>query len=384
MLRPVALCAALTSAFVAAAPAYADPANDHWALDAVNAAKAWKVSRGANVTVAILGSAHPDDGVPELRGKVEKAPDMTGAMFGDEVRSDGGGTGLAALIAGSGRDGGASGVAPDARLLSVPVVAPAMEGGYLDPESETGAPEDSPVARGIRYAANHGASVICVPLSSYGVQRVDRDAVAYALSRGVVLVAAVGDDGQSGYTRQTGTSYWKFPAGYPGVVGVAAVDRQGKKASTSSDNMSVLVSAPGYEVPVTLAGGKHGTMSGTPVATALVAGAAALIKAKYPDLAPELVARALSSTSRPHPPAGYDDKVGFGVVDAAAALGKAGELAGYGRAVPVEDGLHFGKGKVSGAPARPGPDPVRLWIYGIAVALGLGGFAAAAVALSRR
>jgi hypothetical protein len=76
--------------------------------------------------------------------------------------------------------------------------------------------------------------------------------------------------------------------------------------------------------------------------------------------------------------------VGFGVLDAAAALSRAGEFARYGPTVPVEDGMHFGKGHLSGAPARPGPDPVRLWIYGVAVVLGIAGFTIAGVALSRR
>ncbi|MEZ0076734.1 S8 family serine peptidase [Planotetraspora sp. GP83] len=387
MLRPITLCAALASALLAgpapAGPALAEPGGERWALDAVNAEKAWKVTRGEGVTVAVLGAARPDGGIPELKDKVLYGPDMTGRVFGGLVPGDAE-TALASLIVGSGRDGGIAGVAPGARVMSIPVAEPKPDGNFLDPEAETGVPQDRPVARGIRYAANHGATVICLPISDYGVDRTDREAISYALSRGVVLVASVGDGGQSEYARQTGTSYWKFPAGYPGVVGVAAVDRQGRKAESSSDNLSVLVAAPGVDVPVALAGGSHGTISGTPASSALVAGIAALIKAKYPDMAPELVSRALTSASRPHPRAGYDDKVGFGVVDAAAALTKAAELAGYTRTVPVRDDLHFGKGPVSEGPARPGPDPVRLWIYAIAVVLGLGGFAAGAVALSRR
>ncbi|MEW9534116.1 S8 family serine peptidase [Microbispora sp. NPDC049125] len=393
MLRLLALCAALTWGLVAAGPAYAGPARaepgaggDRWVIDAIGAAKAWKITRGKGVTVAVLGGEHPDDGVPELAGRIERGPDMTGSLLGDErARPGEGGTAVASLIAGSGRGGGITGIAPEAHVLSIPVVQQRPDGSFLDPEEEQDALPDSPLARGIRYAANRGVSVICIPVAWYGVDRVDRDAVAYALSRGVVVVAAVGDDGQSDYARQAGTSYWGFPAGYPGVMGVAAVDRNGRKTAGSSDNLSVLIAAPGAQVPVALPGGRHGTASGTGMASALVAGAAALIKAKYPDMAPELVSRALTSTSRPHPPAGYDDKVGFGVVDAAAALTKAGELSGYGRTAPVEDDAHFGKGRpLSEAPARPGPDPVRLWIYGIAAILGAGGFAAAAVALSRR
>ncbi|MFG1864567.1 S8 family serine peptidase [Microbispora bryophytorum] len=399
MLRPALLCAALTAVLLGTGPAVAAaPApggeDSRWALDAVNAAAAWKVSRGAGVTVALLGSGRPDDAVPELSGRVERGPDLTGAMFGDDTMRPGDDvTALASAIAGSGRGGGTSGIAPEARVLSLTVVRSGSggSGGSGEP-GEPGGPagqtpaetQDSPLARGIRYATGRGAKVICLPVPAYAVDRVERDAISFALARGVVVVAAVGDAGRSPYARENGTSYWAFPAGYPGVVGVAAVDRKGAKTPGSSDNLSVLVAAPGDRVPVTLAGGRRGAVSGTGVASALVAGAIALIKAKYPDLSPELVSRALTATSRPHPSAGYDDKVGFGVVDAAAALRKAAELTGYGHASSMRDDAHFGKGPGSQGPARPGPDPVRLWIYGIAVALGFGGFCAAAVALRRR
>ncbi|TLP53545.1 S8 family serine peptidase [Microbispora triticiradicis] len=374
-----------TAARAAARVAAPGGGEERWALDVVDASAAWKVTKGAGVVVALLGEGQPDTGLPELAGRVERGPDMTGTVIGDETQRPGDdATGLASVIAGSGSGGGFSGVAPEARVLSLPVTVDRPERDYVDPEERPEETRDSPLARGIRYATAQGAKVICLPVPAYGVDRVERDAISFALARGVVLVAAAGDAGQSAYTRQNGTSFWAFPAGYPGVVGVGAVDRRGGKTSGSSDNLSVLVAAPGERVPVALPGGRRGTASGTGVASAIVAGTIALIKAKYPDLPPELVSRALTATSRPHPPAGYDDKVGFGVVDAAAALAKAGELVGYGHASAVQDDAHFGKGPVSRAPARPGPDPVRLWVYGIAVVLGIGGFCAAALALSRR
>ncbi|WP_169948783.1 S8 family serine peptidase [Microbispora sp. H11081] len=397
MLRPAALCAALTAVVLGIGPAaWAAPGGEDatWALDAVGAPAAWKVSRGAGVTVALLGDGQPDAGLPGLGGRVEHGPDLTGAAAGGEPARPGDDmTAMAFLIAGSGSGGGISGVAPEARVLSVPVAARRPQDGSdpRDPGQDTPRQEtprqetqDSPIARGIRAAISRGAKVICLPVPAYAVDRAERDAVSFALASGVVLVAAVGDAGRSPYARQNGTSYWAFPAGYPGVIGVGAVDRRGAKTAGSSDNLSVLVAAPGDEVPAALAGGRQGTVSGTGAASAIVAGTAALIKAKYPNLPPELVSRALTSTAHPRPPTGYDDKIGFGVVDAAAALRKAGELGGYGPASAIQDDAHFGKGPVSQGPARPGPDPVRLWIYGLTVLLGTGGFVAGAVALRRR
>lgn len=377
MLRLIAFCAALASAVLVAAPATAAPVKEQprWVVKALNAEAAWKTTKGAGVTVALL-EGRVDGGVPELKGRVSQGPDMTATVYAGAKSAPGDATAMASLIAGNGRGGGVLGVAPEAKVLSIPVKAKA--GG------SSGESSDGPLARGIRYAANHGAAVISVPIGRYEVERIDRDAVSYALSKGVVIVAAVGDGGQSAYAHETGSSYWMFPAGYPGVVGVAAVDRQGKGAAFSSDNQSVLVAAPGTDLPVTLPGGGHAVRSGTGPASALVAGAVALIKAKYPNLPPELVVRALASTSHPHPPAGYDDKVGFGIVDAAAALAKAGQLSRYAATVSVEDDLHFGDGSLAEGPSRPGPDPWKLWIYGIGVFLGLGSCAIAAVTLGRR
>ncbi|MEU9888340.1 S8 family serine peptidase [Sphaerisporangium sp. NPDC051011] len=375
-----------------APPAVADPsvASDdvrgaqRWVLDALNAEQAWQVTRGAGVTVAVIDSA-VDAQVPELAGKVTVGPDLRSDTYDGAAPPVGvHGTAMASLIAGSGRDGGLTGLAPDASILSIPVLTDQPEYQLVNPDDGLGAPAETPISRAMRYATDNGARVISMSLGEYVPQRADRQAVAYALEQGVVLVAAVGNDGDSVAARKYGTSFWSFPAGFAGVIGVGAVDRLGKHAAFSSDNLSVLVGAPGVAVPAVKAGGGYVLLEGSSVSTALVSGVVALIKAKYPQLGPELVARALATTTRGKPAGSYDDKIGFGVVDAAAALRKAGELTGYRSAVPVQSGLHFGKGATSPPPARPGPDPVRLWVYGAGVLLGLVGFGAGVVVLTRR
>ena len=112
------------------------------------------------------------------------------------------------------------------------------------------------------------------------------------------------------------------------MISVGAVDSSGAVAGFSSDNLSVQVAAPGVSVPAQGRDGQYWWVSGTSPACALVAGVAALIKSRYPGLAPDMVAIALTSTTTDRPSAGYDSQVGFGIVDAAAALAKAGELAG--------------------------------------------------------
>lgn len=357
MLRPALLCAAITAVLLGTGPAAAAAPGDEdarWALDAVNAAAAWKVSKGAGVTVALLGGGQPDASLPGLSGRIELGPDLTGAAIGDDTVPPGDdATALASAIAGSGRGGGTPGIAPEARVLSVPV-ARSPSGGPGPAE-----PQDSPIARGIRYATGRGVKVICLPVPAYAVDRVERDAISFALSRGVVVVAAVGDSRPVAVRQGERHVLLGVPRGLPRGGGRRRRRPQGRQDRGQQRQPL----GPGRRARRPRArharGGRRGAVSGTGVASALVAGAIALIKAKYPNLPPELVSRALTATSRPRPSAGYDDKVGFGVIDAAAALRKAAELTEYGRTSSmrddsVQDDAHFGRGPVAEGPATSG------------------------------
>ena len=153
------------------------------------------------------------------------------------------------------------------------------------------------------------------------------------------------------------------------MLGVAAVGENSEPASFSSDNISVQVAAPGVEVPAQGRDGQYWLVSGTSPACALTAGVAALIKSAYPSLPPDLVREAITSSTSDRPAHGYDDDVGFGNVDAAAALKAAGRLSARGLAGPgsprtglrrtailtpgVSADSHFG-----GGPAAISPPPV--------------------------
>ena len=110
------------------------------------------------------------------------------------------------------------------------------------------------------------------------------------------------------------------------MISVGAVSSSGNVAGFSSDNLSVQVAAPGVSVPAQGRDGQYWWVSGTSPACALVAGVAALIKSEYPRLAPDLVASALTTTTTDKPAHGYDSQIGFGIVDAEAALAKAAKL----------------------------------------------------------
>jgi subtilisin family serine protease len=213
-----------------------------------------------------------------------------------------------------------------------------------------------------------------------------RSALETAYSSGTVLVAS---SGNSGHDDEQSDHYApvSFPADYPGVISVGAVNRAGKAAGFSSDNLSVQVAAPGVNVPAQGRGSLYWTVDGTSPACALVAGVAALIKSSDPRLSPALVLEALTSTAR-NGNLGYNVRTGFGTVNAAAALGVAGRLSKMRPArSQVALSAMFGGGPV-GIPAAPvqprGSGGLVLYTVLVFVSLVLIAAAAAWLAMARR
>ncbi len=353
-------CAALGgAASVAAAPAAsADTMRDNqqWVLDMMNVESAWELTEGAGVTVAVIDSGvNPD--VSDLTGSVITGPDYTGVTTKPSSPDWGvHGTWMASLIAGHGHDGGDSGVigiAPQAKILSIRVIPDRSDPHYSKYEREPETAIQESLAQAISYAVVHGAQVISMSIGYSAPSAPVRHALQAAYTHGVVVVASSGNSGSA-----DGGSYnapESFPADYPGVISVAAVNSSGAVAGFSSGNLSVQLAAPGVSVPAQGRDGDYWWVSGTSPACALVAGVAALIKARYPSLAPDLVASALTSTTTGRPSGGYDSQVGFGIADAAAALARAGQLAGD----PPAAGGISATARFGGGPAAVPQPPVH-------------------------
>ncbi len=361
---PLGCLLALTAASAAGAasaalPASADSVRDaqQWVLDAVNAPAAWPKTQGQGVTVAVIDSG-VEPTVSDLAGSVTTGPNYSGVSTKPSDPSWGmHGTWMASLIAGHGHDGanGISGVAPQAHVLSIRVLPDKKDPAFPKYEREPPSRGQRALAKAIRYAVAHRAEVISMSLGYGSSSLVVRAALQYALQRDVVVVASSGNSGDSASSHAKAHAPYSFPADYPGVLGVAAVDRSGYPASFSSDNLSVQVAAPGVQVPAQGRDGQYWLVSGTSPACALTSGVAALIKSAYPRLAPALVDRAIDSTVSHRPTGGYDDRVGFGTVDAAAALATAAHLASYASGgLGIRPASHFG-----GGPAAVPPPPVR-------------------------
>jgi type VII secretion-associated serine protease mycosin len=329
--RILAATAALLA--VGSLPAYAAPSGvgqlvrsqELPDLDAVDATGAWASAQGAGVTVAVLDSG-VDGTVPDLTGSVTAGPDLIAGIdppgyTPPHLHA----TMVASMIAGHGSGpgdaGGIIGVAPRARILSVRVLPDDSE-PVASSAGWAGARYANALPDGIRYAVRHGARVINMSLGGPEPSAADEAAIEYAIAHGVVVVASAGNSAKNrGYTA------YGYPASYPGVISVAAVDSSGRRASFSDDNSSVLISAPGVHVVGAAPGDQYYIGDGTSFSAAFVSGVVALIRSRYPALSPAQVEQALVRFTTDRPAAGYSTATGFGEVDAVAALTAAGQLA---------------------------------------------------------
>jgi type VII secretion-associated serine protease mycosin len=347
-------------------------------LGAIEAPAAWRLSQGRGVTVAVLDTG-VDATVADLAGSVTTGPDYTlGADPPGYQPPHLHGTYIASIIAGHGSgpgdDGGIIGIAPAARVLSVRVILDDQEPGigvYNSNSRYANAIDD-----GIRYATRHGAQVINMSLGTGEATRPMQSALDYAVSHGVVVVASAGNSGGPG----PGYTPFSYPAGFTGVISVAAVNGAGQRAPFSDQNSSVELSAPGVSI---IGAGPPGTYlqaSGTSPASAFVAGAAALIRSAYPRLTPAQVAQALISSTRHRPRGGYSPATGFGEVDAVAALHAARRLAVARPASGLAARGHFGT--AAGPVQVTHRDPGRIAVLAGVAAAGTAGVIIALIVLT--
>ncbi|MCP9980050.1 S8 family serine peptidase [Actinomadura madurae] len=274
LLRTAAATAAIGLAAAPVVPAQAAPGprSDQWWFDSWSIQKeVWPVTKGKGVTVAVI-----DTGVnaqlPDLKPVVLPGTDLTGK--GGDGRQDtdaykhGHGTGMASLIASQGTKTGFVGVAPEARILPI---AASVSG------TTTG--------KAVRYAVDHGAKVINISEGSESAAIYPNqcppqllEAVQYAAAKDVVIVASAGNTGDNGNKPS-------YPASCPGVLAVGALGHDGKPWKSTQRQPYVTVAAPGTDVGwINKEGHAYNAGEGTSQASALAAGAAALVRSRDPRM----------------------------------------------------------------------------------------------------
>lgn len=293
-----------------------------WGLVKIGAPLAWDVTTGDEmVIIAIVDSGlaidHPDLSNQLWVNAAENAgtlgidddnngytDDVHGWSFiddqGDHLDDDyGHGTHVAGIAAAGGNNGfGIAGVCWRCRLMILKVLNSAGDGTYAD------------VAEAVMYAVSNGARVINLSLGGTPYNQELEDAVNYAYAHGVLVVAAVGNYSSSVL----------YPAAYDRALAVAATDQYDRHASYSNYGPQVDVSAPGNSIYSTCGEASYCTKTGSSMSTPFVAGLAGLIWSRHDTYTVSDVEKLILDTAVDVQDVGWDEKTGWGRIDAQRAL----------------------------------------------------------------
>jgi thermitase len=266
-----------------------------WHLAKIRAGDAWETTTGSPSVVIAIVDTGIDYTHPDLSGKVTLGYDY-GSSDSDPKDTQGHGTHVAGIAAAKAGNGiGSAGVCPSCQLMAVKVF----------PDGSSSASSFA-VAQGITWAVDHGADVINLSLGGTGASTVQRTAVDYAWSRGVVVVAAAGN---------SATSTQHFPAAFPNAIAVGSTTSADALSSFSNFGAWVDLTAPGSSILSSVMGGSYQFWSGTSMASPVVAGAAGLAFSGLAGATASSVRAALEQAVTDLGAPGKDATFGFGRLD---------------------------------------------------------------------
>jgi subtilisin family serine protease len=273
--------------------------SSQWHLPKIACPTAWDITQGqASVVIAIIDSgvnlAHPDLALNLVPGR-----DL---YWNDTDPSDdyGHGTAVAGSAAACGNNStGVAGVAWKSCVMPLKVTA------------SDGATSLSLLAQAVLYAADHGARVINMSFASPSSSISLQNAIDYAWSRNVVIVASAGN-----YANSTP----QYPAACTNVVAVSSTQSNDTLASSSSYGSFVTLAAPGVTIWTTDMNGNYCAKSGTSFSSPIVAGVAALVASANPALSNAEIVDILKNTADDLGASGYDPYFGHGRINASRAV----------------------------------------------------------------
>ena len=293
---------------------------EQWGLHNIQAPEAWDLTTGKGIIIAVV-----DTGVSktheDLNGQVLKGYN---ALQNDDKTDDdsGHGTAVAGLIAAKTNNGkGIAGICWGCAILPIKVL------------NSSGSGDDASVARGIRWAADHGARIINLSLGGQQNSRTLHEAIDYAFRQGAMLVAASGNDRENG-------NPINYPAAFDHVVAAGSTGNLDTLTGFSSTGDYVDLAAPGVGLWTTIPGNGYGPPNGTSFSSPYVAGVAGLVLTLRPDLSSTDVECILEASADDKGAPGKDAEYGWGRLNAF----KAVKLAQSYNSCPLAD-------------ANPGPNP---------------------------
>jgi hypothetical protein len=361
--KPAALLAAVVVGMLVQAPAghaagcakstqvYQDAPS--WAQKLIDPSRIWLLTKGVGQTVAVVG-AGVDGGNPQFgRDQVLPSDDLV-PRPGGVPDCDGRGTFAAGIVgAQPSPDTTFVGIAPGVKLLPI---------RYTAGSGDTAGGSPGQLATAITQAVHAGAGTILIDLPATVDSPALDEAVSAAIAAGTVIVSpAVGTQGSS------------YPTALPGVLSVGAADRNGAAVQAEAGDY-IDVAAPGADLVSTAAGGYGHVwpVKDPAAAAAYVAATVALLRAYQPTATPAQIVNRLTLTASRAPGGGRDPKLGWGIVDAYAAVTSQLPLT-----APGPDTSPVGKAPPPLVPAAaPAQPPLNALVGGLA----LGGVGLAALA----
>jgi subtilisin family serine protease len=250
---------------------------EQWGPARVLAPKVWDSTKGSPSVVVAVVDTGVDYSHPDLQGVFVPGFDLVN-NDADPRDDQGHGTAVAGVIAARTQNRvGQAGMCWKCSVMPVKVL------------DRNGSGPTSTIAAGIVWAVNHGAQVINLSLGGAGTTQVLQDAVSFAASKGVLVLAAAGNSGST-------TKF--YPAAYPSVVSVGATQEDDTLYSWSNRGADwVQVAAPGCDT-APVRGEGYGNFCGTSAATPVVSGIAGLALSLDPTITPDRLAQALRTTAR--------------------------------------------------------------------------------------
>ncbi len=266
-----------------------------WGISRIGADKVWSTGSGAGIKIAIIDTGVQIDH-PDLRANIVEGYDFVNTD-NDPNDDNGHGTHVAGIASATLNQSGTIGAGYSAKIMPVKVLN--NQGyGYL-----------SDVAKGIYYAADNGARIINLSLGTPSDTYTLRSAITYAANKGVLIIAAAGNDGGAPCL---------YPAAYSSAVCVMATDSSNQLASFS--NIGGEISAPGVSNYSTFVGSSYRYLSGTSMATPHISGAAALLMSICTDCSTSEIRSILRDTAIDLGETGKDILFGYGLVDLVSAV----------------------------------------------------------------